>query len=272
MKKLLAKDFYQEKIPELKKKVKEGSKLVIITDGKDDASKIYIKQKVKLANELGIKVYIDTIDDTEDEVIQNIHRYNELGVPTIIQSPLSNGMDEERLMNEIDVSLDIDGLTNDSLANCLVNGNLKEGFSSCTPEGIIELLKFYDIDLEGKNVLLLGRSKIVGIPMIGLLLHENANVKIEHSYTKKTDLKNDLKKFDVIITQVGIPNFFGISDVKNDAIIVDVSMNRNNEGKLCGDFDHRWVESTDIQYTPVPGGVGPMTVYELIKHTIECQR
>lgn len=296
MKKLKAKDFRKEKLEELKETIKkndlEGTKFAIITSGTDDASKVYIKQKVKLGKKLDLcpevidlnegyhftyvnegketEMYVNNNSDTED-VRKLIMMLDKDRIPVIVQSPLDNGMDEDLLENTVDASLDIDGLSEASLANCILNGNKDKGFSSCTPEGIIDLLKYNGIDLEGKNVLLIGRSKIVGKPMIGLLLKENANVKVVHSKTPIKVLLKDLKENDVIISQVGIPKFFGVYDVKNDAVIVDVSMNRNKAGKLCGDFSNIDVEGTDIQYTPVPGGVGPMTVYELMKHVVESQ-
>lgn len=285
MKKLLAKPIKANIIEDLKSYIKENyldsMNMAIITSGTDDASKVYIKQKIKLAKSLGIDpIVIDlnegyhfegqviTNDSSTEDLLLVIKYLSSENVPMMIQMPLQNDMDDDKLLAAIPPKLDIDGLTKDNLGGVLLEGVNYKGNIACTPKGIIDLLDGYDINLEGKNVLIIGRSEIVGKPLIGLLLSKNASVKIDHSKTQAITLKEDLANSDIIISQVGIPNFFGVEQVKDSAVIIDVSMNRNLEGKLCGDFNTYGVENTSIEYTPVPGGVGPMTVTELIKNVV----
>lgn len=285
MKKLFAKPIKEKIIEELKSYIKinhlDNMDMAIITSGTDDASKVYIKQKVKLAKSLEINPIVIDLNEGykfEGEIINNNSSTEDLlllikdlasdKIPMMIQMPLQNDMDDERLLDAIPPELDIDGLTKSNLGGVLLDGINYKGNIACTPKGIIDLLDGYDINLEAKNVLIIGRSEIVGKPLIGLLLSKNASVKIDHSKTQAATLKEDLANSDIIITQVGIPNFFGVNNIKNDAIVIDVSMNRDINNKLCGDFNTYGVENTSIEYTPVPGGVGPMTVTELIKNVI----
>lgn len=267
MKELKSGEFLDKQIKELKRKVQPGMKIAFVTDFFDNATEVYIKQKVNLAKKLGVEPLVVDLTKEDRSPVKVVKDLVNQKIPLIIQSPLVVA-NEKELTKLIPSSLDIDGQTNNALVGCFFKENT---FKPCTPEGIIELLKSYDIDLEGKNVLIIGRSRIVGIPLAGMLLGENASVKIDHSHTPIRELTHDLKKADIICSQVGIPNFFGVKDIKDNAIVVDISMNRNQEGKLCGDFSDKDVESTNIQYTPVPGGVGPMTVYELLKHAIQAQ-
>lgn len=285
MQKLYSKPIKEAIIKDLKKKIEnnhlDNMNMAIITSGTDDASKVYIKQKKKLANKLGIEVMIIDLNkgyefngmkldnnSSTQEMLLLIDYLVANKVPMMIQMPLQNDMDDEKLLNAIPAYLDIDGLTKYSLGEILSKGINYEGNIACTPHGIIDLLDAYNINLEGKNILIIGRSEIVGKPLIGLLLSKNATVEIAHSKTRPMELAKKMRKADIIISQVGKDNFFGIRDVKDDAIIIDVSMNRNKDGKLCGDFNPLGVEDTNIQYTPVPGGVGPMTVTELIRNVV----
>lgn len=260
-----------EKIQELKNSLKginEKLGLAVVQVGEDAASSVYVKQKEKLALELGYKFIHEKLDEkiNEDELIQIVNKLNNddsiHGI--IVQLPLPKHIDETKVINVINPLKDVDGLTFTN-AGKLING--KDTLIPCTPKGIIDLLKAYKIDIEGKNVVVIGRSILVGKPIATLLTNNNATVTICHSKTK--DISLYTKKADIIVVAVGKAKFLTNEMVKKNSIVIDVGINRIN-GKLYGDADFEDLELKCKYITPVPGGVGPMTVYELCQNVYEA--
>ena len=257
----------KEKLKEKVEKLEVKPKLVVISVGSDEASKVYVGQKEKCANYIGINyehLHFDSIDD--DSLIKKIKKLNEdksvNGI--IVQLPLPKGMDEKKIVNSIDSLKDVDGLT---YLNAGLLLNKEKAMVSCTPKGIMELLKYYNISLEGKNVVVIGRSILVGKPMMNLLINANATVTLCHSKTK--DIEKITKKADILIVAIGKKHFINKEMVKRGSIIIDVGINREN-GKLYGDVNYDDVIDKVKLITPVPGGVGPMTVVMLMQNVIEA--
>ena len=243
--------------------------LAIITIGENQASQVYVRNKLKACEEVGIKA--SHITYSADEPIDNIKRNIEIlnrdfdinGI--MIQLPLPEGYDERELIDMIDPDKDVDGLTTINI------GRLRSGQSCllpCTAAGIIDLLKYYNITIDGKDVVIIGRSNIVGKPVADLLMREGATIMQCHSHTKNLD--SHTLKGDILISAIGKPKFITEDMIKTGATVIDVGINRDENGKLCGDVDYEevWVIAENI--TPVPGGVGPMTVAELMKNTVEA--
>ena len=254
---------------ELKKEVSNlNSKpsLVVIQVGDDPASNIYVNSKAKLALEIGYEfchVKFNS-DVTEEEIITKIEEINENdkinGV--IVQLPIPKHLNANKIVNKIAPIKDIDGLT-ELNAGKLLTGDAS--LVSCTPKGIITLLKHYNIELQGKHVVIVGRSNLVGKPLIGLCLNENATVTICHSKTK--NLEEITKTADILIVAIGKSRFINEKYVKEGSIIVDVGINRV-DGKLYGDVDFDSVFKKSSFITPVPGGVGPMTTISLMENVL----
>lgn len=255
---------------ELKKKVeklKEKPTLVVISVGDNPASKVYVGQKEKCANYIGINYlhkHFDSIGD--DELIKVIDKLNKdkkiNGI--IVQLPLPDGMNETRIVNTIIPEKDVDGLTYLN-AGLLLNNNTS--LVSCTPKGIMELLKRSNVNLVGANAVVIGRSILVGKPMMNLLINANATVTMCHSKTK--DLAKITKKADVLVVAIGKKHFVTRDMVKRGAVVIDVGINRI-DGKLYGDVNYDDVYSKVKKITPVPGGVGPMTVVMLMKNVCDA--
>lgn len=254
----------------LKKEVdglKDKPTLVVISVGSDPASEVYVSQKEKCAKYIGINyehIHFDSISD--DELIQKINVLNNdkkvNGI--IVQLPLPKGMDSTRIVNSINYTKDVDGLTYFNAGLLLNNQNC---LTSCTPTGIMELLKYEGISLEGKNAVVIGRSILVGKPMMNLLLNSNCTVTVCHSKTK--DIEKITKKADILVVAIGKKHFITKEMVKKGSIIIDVGINRI-DGKLYGDVFFDDVYSKVKKITPVPGGVGPMTVVMLMKNVINA--
>ena len=242
-------------------------KMVDIQIGENAASDIYIAGKEKAANQVGMdfECIRYSADTDEDEIIKKIKELNnDKSVNGIfIQSPVPNGFDEIKLMNTVIPEKDVDGLT---YLNAGMLLNNKESMISCTPNGIMQILKFYKIDVESKNVVIVGRSNLVGKPLISLFLMENATVTCCHS--KTTDLKHYTLDADILVVAVGKPKLITADMVKDGAVVVDVGINRLESG-LCGDVDFENVKSKASYITPVPGGVGAMTVAMLYNNLVE---
>ena len=255
---------------ELKEKVSKLTikpKLVVISVGDNPASKVYVGQKEKAANYIGIEYlhkHYDSISD--DDLIKEIEKLNKdkkvNGI--IVQLPLPDGMNETRIVNTIVPEKDVDGLTYLN-AGLLLNNNTS--LASCTPKGIMELLKRENVNLVGANAVVIGRSILVGKPMMNLLINANATVTLCHSKTK--DLEKITKKADVLVVAIGKKHFITKDMVKRGAVVIDVGINRI-DGKLYGDVNYDDVYSKVKKITPVPGGVGPMTVVMLMKNCIEA--
>ena len=268
---LSGKEYQAKYIPILKDKISRLDKqlgLAVIQVGNDEASNVYVKQKEKKATELGYKFVHKLFNEDVDnaEVINYIKELNndESIDGIIVQMPLPEHLDVALIQNSVDPKKDVDGLS-------YTNGGMLEqnhpSLIPCTPKGIVALLDEYNIDIEGKNVTVVGRSILVGKPTALLLTNRNATVTLCHSKTK--DVKEHTKNADIVVVAVGIPGFLTSDMVKDGAIVIDVGISRI-DGKLYGDVDYPNVSKKVSYITPVPGGVGPMTVYELMNNVYEA--
>lgn len=256
--------FYKEKI-ELEKL---DITFAIIRVGNDKPSKVYIKNKIKYCSLVGINVQTFELEEntSEEKVISLINKLNNDSNVTgiILQSPVPKHIDFTKCVSNILPCKDIDGFTKENVFNLMHN---KKGLFPCTSKGIIKLLKYYNINLSGKNVCIIGRGDIVGKPLIFELLNNNATVSICHSHTK--NIKKYTKSADIIISAVGKPNLITSDMVKKSSIIVDVGISVIN-GKIIGDVDFESVRKVCKYITPNPGGVGPMTIAMIIENLIDA--
>lgn len=242
--------------------------LAVIQVGDNKASSIYIKNKKKACEEVGIRFEHIKFNDTisEELVINEIKRLNnDISINGIlVQLPLPLGFDEGKIINTISPVKDVDGLTYQNVGNLVLENDC---LVPCTPLGVMELLKAYNVRLSGKNVCLVGRSNLVGKPLIQLLLKKDATLSVCHS--KSLDIKTHTKQADVLIVAAGHPNLITKDMVKDGVVIIDVGINK--EGNLlCGDVDFDGVSKKASLITPVPGGVGPMTVACLLKNVVKA--
>lgn len=258
----------KEKIAEFKQKYNKEITLAVILVGENPASKIYVNNKIKAAEYVGIKSLSlklpedSTQKEVEDLILSLSNDNNIDGI--LVQLPLPKHLDEDYLLNLIPVSKDVDGFTE------INSGKLSQGkdcLLPCTPAGIIELIKSENIKLAGKNAVVIGRSNIVGKPIANLLLKENCTVTVCHS--KTNNIGDFAKKADVLVVAIGKPCFVTADMVKDEAVIIDVGINRTENG-LKGDVDYELVKDKASFITPVPGGVGPMTIAMLMKNTYLC--
>jgi methylenetetrahydrofolate dehydrogenase (NADP+)/methenyltetrahydrofolate cyclohydrolase len=242
--------------------------LAVIIVGDDPASQSYVKGKSKACDEVGITNTTIQLpsDVSQQDLIQTIDELNRNSKidGILVQLPLPSHIDEASVMNYINPLKDVDGFHPVNVDG-LYTG--KKCIKPCTPSGIIKLLKKANVEIEGKNVVVLGRSKIVGLPVAKMLLDENATVTVCHSKTK--NLKEITSQADILIVAIGKPKFVTTDMVKDGAVVIDVGVNRV-DGKLVGDVDFDNVEYKTSVITPVPGGVGPMTITCLLENTIEC--
>ncbi|HZW67322.1 MAG TPA: bifunctional methylenetetrahydrofolate dehydrogenase/methenyltetrahydrofolate cyclohydrolase FolD [Pseudogracilibacillus sp.] len=245
--------------------------LTVILIGEDPASQSYVSGKEKAASETGISSEVIRMDETtsENELLQLIEELNETshvhGI--LVQLPLPNHIDEQKVIEAIDPRKDVDGFHPINVGKMMLG---QETFLPCTPHGILKLLQSKDIDLEGKHAVIIGRSNIVGKPMGQLLLNENATVTYCHSRTK--DLKAMTQLADILIVAVGREHFIDGSYIKKGAAVIDVGVNRTKEGTLTGDVDFDSAKEVASFITPVPRGVGPMTITMLLANTIEAAK
>ena len=248
-------------------KISESLKLVVIQVGDDPASNVYIKNKKKLCEELGILCeHKKFLEITEQELIQERDNLNNDKTVTgiLVQLPLPPEIDETKIIEKISPLKDVDGLTSQNMGK-LFTGN--KALVPCTALGIIKMLEYLNIDLQGLNVTVVGRSKLVGLPLIALLLNKNCTVTVCHSKTK--NLPEKTKNADVLIVAVGQKELITKDYVKDDAIVIDVGINRY-QNKLYGDCNFNELLPKCKYITPVPGGVGPLTVIMLINNIIEA--
>ena len=263
------KENIKDKVLQLNNIYNSVPKLVVVQVGNNSASNVYIKNKLKAASFVGIDAELVHFDEnvTNEEMLDTIHRLNnDNNVDGIIvQLPLPSHLNETDIINEIDNSKDVDGfgLINKGKLFCGI-----DSLKSATPYGIMELLKYYNIELKGKHAVVVGRSNIVGKPMAIMLLNENATVSMCHSRT--TNLKEMCLQADILVSAVGKAKFITKDMVKKGAVVVDVGMNRDENGKLCGDVDFINVEDVASYITPVPGGVGPLTIAMLLQNTLNA--
>ena len=259
-----------EVLTEIKEKLSKLDKklgLAIIWVGNNEASKIYINNKLKKCEELGVDGRLYHLDEntTEKEIINLIDKLNndENVNGIILQSPVPDQIDIINCFNRIKPEKDIDGFSNVSIGNLVLG---KPGHISCTPKGIMKLLDYYHINLEGKNICLINRSIIVGKPLFNLLISKNATVTMCHSYTN--NLSEITHNADIVISAVGKPKFITKNMLKDGAIVIDVGISRV-DGKAVGDVDFANVLDKVSYITPVPGGVGPMTVAMIFDNLLE---
>lgn len=242
--------------------------LAVIQVGNDPASSVYVGNKKKACQYIGIDslAYELPEETTESELLDLIEELNTRtdvnGI--LVQLPLPKHIDEEKVLNAISPKKDVDGFHPMNVGALCIG---KEGFVSCTPAGIIELLKRSNVSIEGKECVVIGRSNIVGKPMSLLLLRENGTVTITHSRTK--DLKEVCKRADILVVAIGKPKMITADYVKEGAVVIDVGIHRMENGKLCGDVDYDAVAPLCSAITPVPGGVGPMTIAMLMKNCVQ---
>ena len=264
------KDELKEEVSKLKAEGREVT-LAVILVGDDPASAVYVKNKKKACEYIGIKSlsYELPAETTEDELLELIEKLN--GDDTVngilVQLPLPRHIDEKKVIRTISPKKDVDGFHPENVGALLIG---EPRFVSCTPAGIIELLKRSNVEIEGKECVVIGRSNIVGKPMGVLLLRENGTVTIAHSRTK--DLKEICKRADILVAAVGKPKMITAEYIKEGAVVIDVGIHRMDNGKLCGDVDFDDVESHVSKITPVPGGVGPMTIAMLMYNCIASVR
>lgn len=262
------KDKLKEKIDILKQTGKRIPKLVVILVGEDPASKTYVRNKERGCEYTGILSEIIRLEDTisEETLVNEIERLNHDDTVDgiLVQLPIPKHINEERILNLIDPSKDVDGFHPDNVAKLFLG---QKGTVPCTPKGMMVLLDEINYDLNGKHVVVVGRSNIVGKPVSLLCLQRNATVTMCHSRT--ANLKEECARADVLVAAIGKPKFFDASYVKEGAVVLDVGINRDENNKLCGDVDYESVKDKVSYITPVPGGVGPMTIAMLLENTLE---
>ncbi len=245
--------------------------LAVIIVGDDPASRVYVNNKKKACEQLGMlsREYTMPVETTEEELLSLIKELNtdpEIN-GILCQLPLPSHLNEELVINTIIPEKDIDAFHPHNVGKIMI-GNYD--FLPCTPAGIMEMLKYENIDITGKECVVIGRSNIVGKPMAMLLLHKNGTVTVCHSRTK--NLKEVCLRADILVAAVGRANFVTADMVKEGAVVIDVGINRLENGKLCGDVNFAEVEPKASYITPVPGGVGPMTIATLMKNTLTAAK
>ncbi len=244
--------------------------LAVIQVGSDPASTVYVGNKKKACEYIGIhsRSFELPEETSEEELLRLVESLNEdddvHGI--LVQLPLPDHIDEDRVIETISPKKDVDGFHPQSVGALSIG---QPGFVSCTPAGIIQLLKRSGVEIDGKECVILGRSNIVGKPMAMLMLRENATVTVCHSHT--ANLKEVARRADILIVAIGKPRFITREYVKENAVVIDVGIHRGSDGKLCGDVDFADVEPVASAITPVPGGVGPMTIAMLMNNCVEAK-
>ena len=262
---------------ELKKEVEELSQrgkqtgLAVVLVGDDSASKVYVRNKEKACEEVGIysEVHRLSANTSEEELLKLINELNENdkidGI--LVQLPLPKHLDDKVIIDNIKPEKDVDAFHPSNVGKIMIGDY---DFLPCTPAGIMELIHESGVEVDGKTCVVIGRSNIVGKPMSMLLLHENGTVTTCHSHTK--NLAEVTKSADILVAAVGIPKFVKADMVKPGAVVIDVGMDRDENGKLCGDVDFNEVEPVAGAITPVPGGVGPMTIAMIMRNTVTASK
>ncbi len=260
----------KDELKERVKKEKIEATLAVIQVGSDPASTVYVGNKKKACEYIGIRsLAFELPEETkEEELLDLVRKLNDRedvdGI--LVQLPLPTHMDEDKVIQTISPKKDVDGFHPQSVGALSIG---QPGFVSCTPAGVIQLLKRSGVEIEGKECVIVGRSNIVGKPMALLMLRENATVTVCHSRTK--DLKEVTRRADILIVAIGKPGFITKEYVKEGAVVIDVGIHRGADNKLCGDVDFEGVEPVASAITPVPGGVGPMTIAMLMNNCVEAK-
>lgn len=271
--KKLAKEIQEKVTREVAELVKEGKKpgLAVVLVGDNQASRTYVRNKQKRTEEAGMKSVLIELPEnvTEEKLLSVVEELNEdktiHGI--LVQLPLPEHISEEKVIDTISYDKDVDGFHPVNVGNLFIG---KDSFVPCTPAGIIELIKSTGTQIEGKRAVVIGRSNIVGKPVAQLLLNENATVTIAHSRTK--DLPQVAKEADILVVATGIAKFVKKDYIKPGAVVIDVGMDRDENNKLCGDVDFDDVVEEAGFITPVPGGVGPMTITMLLANTLKAAK
>lgn len=257
----------KDEVLQLKETYKKTPGLAVILVGDDPASAVYVRNKHKACAEVGIESYqiVMPKETTEEELLEKINELNANddvhGI--LVQMPLPKHISEENVINAISPEKDVDAFHPVNVGKIVLG---TYDFLPCTPAGVMQLLDFYNVDICGKECVVLGRSNIVGKPMAHLLLAKNGTVTVCHSRTK--DLSSVVSRADIVVVAIGKANFVKADMIKRGAVVIDVGINRLDNGKLCGDVDFEDVSSKASMITPVPGGVGPMTITMLLKNTV----
>ncbi|EHN0476144.1 bifunctional methylenetetrahydrofolate dehydrogenase/methenyltetrahydrofolate cyclohydrolase FolD [Listeria monocytogenes] len=271
--KKLAKEIQEKVTREVAELVKEGKKpgLAVVLVGDNQASRTYVRNKQKRTEEAGMKSVLIELPEnvTEEKLLSVVEELNEdktiHGI--LVQLPLPEHISEEKVIDTISYEKDVDGFHPVNVGNLFIG---KDSFVPCTPAGIIELIKSTGTQIEGKRAVVIGRSNIVGKPVAQLLLNENATVTIAHSRTK--NLPQVAKEADILVVATGLAKFVKKDYIKPGAIVIDVGMDRDENNKLCGDVDFDDVVEEAGFITPVPGGVGPMTITMLLANTLKAAK
>ena len=246
-------------------------KLAVIMVGDDKASKVYVKNKSKACEDVGIayEEYILPAETKMEELLELIEKLNndETVHGILVQSPLPQGLDANVAFRTISPKKDVDGFNPINVGKLSLN---QDCFVSCTPFGVIKMLEAYNIPIEGAHAVVIGRSNIVGKPLVQCLLNKNATVTVCHSRTK--NLKEMTKQADILIAAIGKPKFVTEDMVKENAVVIDVGINRMDDGKLVGDTDFENIKEKVSYITPVPGGVGPMTIAMLMNNVVKAAK
>ena len=246
-------------------------KLAVIMVGDDKASKVYVKNKSKACEEIGIE-YEEFLMDDNTTMEQLLNLIDDLNARKdihgiLLQSPIPKSLDINKAFNKIDYKKDVDGFHPINVGKLSIG---EDCFISCTPYGVVKMLEAYNIDVQGKNVVIIGRSNIVGKPLIQCMLKKNGTVTVCHSKTQ--NIKEITKNADILIAALGKPRFVTQDMIKDGAVVIDVGINRGDDGKLVGDVDFENVEKKASYITPVPGGVGPMTIAMLMTNVVKAAK
>ncbi|EDO1127187.1 bifunctional methylenetetrahydrofolate dehydrogenase/methenyltetrahydrofolate cyclohydrolase FolD [Listeria innocua] len=271
--KKLAKEIQEKVTSEVAELVKQGKKpgLAVVLVGDNQASRTYVRNKQKRTEEAGMKSVLIELPETvtEEKLLKVVEELNEDNTihGILVQLPLPKHISEEKVIDAISFDKDVDGFHPVNVGNLFIG---KDSFVPCTPAGIIELIKSTGTQIEGKRAVVIGRSNIVGKPVAQLLLNVNATVTIAHSRTK--DLPQVAKEADILVVATGLAKFVKKEYIKPGAIVIDVGMDRDENNKLCGDVDFDDVKEQAGFITPVPGGVGPMTITMLLANTLKAAK
>lgn len=271
--KKLAKEIQEKVTSEVAELVKQGKKpgLAVVLVGDNQASRTYVRNKQKRTEEAGMKSVLIELPETvtEEKLLKVVEELNEDNTihGILVQLPLPKHISEEKVIDAISFDKDVDGFHPVNVGNLFIG---KDSFVPCTPAGIIELIKSTGTQIEGKRAVVIGRSNIVGKPVAQLLLNENATVTVAHSRTK--DLPQVAKEADILVVATGLAKFVKKEYIKPGAIVIDVGMDRDENNKLCGDVDFDDVKEQAGFITPVPGGVGPMTITMLLANTLKAAK
>ncbi len=261
----------REEHSQLKEKYGKPAGLAVVIVGNNPASQVYVKNKIRACENVGFYSENIELDEniSEKELLQEIDKLNKNdrinGI--LVQLPLPAHINELKIIDSISPEKDVDGFHVSNIGKMVIGD--ETGFLSCTPYGIMQLLEEYKIEISGKDAVIIGRSNIVGKPMALMLIQKGATVQVCNSNTK--DLRKKLNEADIIIVAAGVPKLLKKEDVKEGAVVIDVGINRV-DGKICGDVDYEEVAEKTSYITPVPGGVGPMTIASLIKNTFKSYK